>query len=41
MITTMAIACDLEVDQGDTEERYESLKNCLLTLEKYETTRLR
>ena len=34
MITTMAIACDLEVDQGDTEERYESLKNCLLTLEK-------
>lgn len=41
MITTMAIACDLEVEQGDTEERYESLKNCLLTLEKYETTRLR
>ena len=41
MITTMASACDLEVDQGDTEERYESLKNCLLTLEKYETTRLR
>ena len=34
MITTMAIACDIEVDNGDTEERYESLKGCLLTLEK-------
>lgn len=41
MITTMAIACDVEVDEGDTEERYESLKNCLLTLEKYECNRLR
>lgn len=41
MITTMAIACDIEVDNGDTEERYESLKGCLLTLEKYECNRLR
>lgn len=41
MITTMAIACDIEVENGDTEERYESLKGCLLTLEKYECNRLR
>lgn len=41
MITTMAMACDVEVDEGDTEERFESLRNCLLTLEKYECNRLR
>ena len=41
MITTMAIACDVEVEDGDTQERYESLKNCLLTLEKYECNRIR
>ena len=32
MITTMAVSCDLEVDEGDTESRYQTLKNCLLTL---------
>lgn len=41
MITTMAIACDVEVEDGDTQKRYESLKNCLLTLERYECNRLR
>jgi hypothetical protein len=41
MITTMAIASDVEVMDGDIEDRYESLKNCLLTLEKYESNRLR
>lgn len=41
MITTMAIACDVEVADGDVEVRYESLKNCLLTLERYECNRLR
>lgn len=41
MITTMAIACDLEVNDGDIEERYESLKACLLTLERYECNRIR
>ncbi|MCR5255777.1 MAG: DUF1653 domain-containing protein [Acetatifactor sp.] len=41
MITTMAVSCDLEVDEGDTESRYQALKNCLLTLEKYECSRLR
>lgn len=41
MITTMAIACDIEVDEGALEERYEALKGCLLTLEKYECNRMR
>lgn len=41
MITTMAIACDLEVGSGDIEERYESLKTCLVTMERYECNRLR
>ena len=41
MITTMAIACDLEINDGDVEERYEALKTCLMTLERYECNRLR
>jgi hypothetical protein len=41
MITTMAVACDVEVGEGDTEKRYVSLRNCLLTMEKYECNRLR
>lgn len=41
MITTMAIASDVEVEDGDLESRYNELKNCLLTLEKYETNRMR
>lgn len=41
MITTMAIASDIEVEDGDLEKRYSELKNCLLTLEKYETNRMR
>lgn len=41
MITTMAIACDVEVNEGTTEEKYESLKTCLITLQKYECSRLR
>ena len=41
MITTMAISCDIEVNDGDPEERYEELKNCLLTMEKFECNRLR
>ena len=41
MITTMAIACDIEVEDGDVEERYDALRTCLLTLEKYECNRLR
>lgn len=41
MITTMAIACDLEVEDGDVEERFESLKSCLITRERYECNRMR
>lgn len=41
MITTMAIACDVEIEDGDVEERYESLKACLVTMERYECNRLR
>jgi len=41
MINTMAVSIDLEVKEGDTQERYEELRNCLLTLERYECNRLR
>ena len=41
MITTMSIACDIEVKEGPLEERFSELKNCLLTLDKYEGNRLR
>jgi len=41
MITTMAIACDVEVEEGDVEKRLASLKSCLITLERYECNRLR
>lgn len=41
MINTMAVAVDIEIKEGDIEERYEELKNCLLTFEKYECNRLR
>lgn len=41
MINTMSVAVDVEVNEGDIEERYEALKNCLVTLEKYECNRLR
>ncbi|MDE6663478.1 MAG: DUF1653 domain-containing protein [Lachnospiraceae bacterium] len=41
MINTMAVAVDIEVKEGDIEDRYTELKNCLLTFEKYECNRLR
>lgn len=41
MISTMAVAIDIELNEGTMEEKYEALKNCLLTLEKYECNRLR
>ena len=41
MINTMAIAIDHEIEEGHTQERYEELKNCLLTLERFECNRLR
>ena len=41
MITTMAIACDVEIQDGSTEERYQGLKSCLLTFDRFECNRLR
>lgn len=41
MINTMAVSLDVEINDGDIEDRYEALKTCLLTLEKYECNRLR
>ena len=41
MINTMAAAVELEIKDGDVAARYEELKNCLLTFEKYECNRLR
>lgn len=41
MINVMAVATDIEVKAGDVEERYTELRNCLLTLEKFECNRLR
>ncbi len=40
MITTMAIASDIEIEEGDLENRYSQLKNCLQTLDRYEINRL-
>ncbi len=41
MIDTMAMAVDIEIEEGDVEERFEELRTCLLTLERYECNRLR
>ena len=41
MLTTMAIACDVELPDGDREERFQGLKNCLMTKDKYESSRMR
>ena len=41
MINTMAIASDVEVKSGDITERYEELKYCLATKERFEGRRLR
>lgn len=41
MINTMAVAVDIEVKDGEIEDRYEELKSCLLTFQRYECNRLR
>lgn len=41
MINTMAIAIDVEVNEGDIEQRYDELKRCLLLFDKFESNRLR
>lgn len=41
MINTIAMALDIEVPEGPLEQRMQELRNCLVTLEKYECNRLR
>lgn len=41
MINTMAVSVDLEIKDGEIEDRYAELRNCLRTFEKYECNRLR
>lgn len=40
MLNTMAVAMDVELSAESLEDRYEELKNCLITMEKYERNRL-
>lgn len=41
MINTMALSIDVEVKEGDIEDRYAELRKCLLLYDKFECTRLR
>ena len=41
MINMMAVSADLEIKEGEVEDRYMELRNCLRTFEKYECNRLR
>ena len=41
MIDIMAMAVDVEVNPGDIDTRFDELKECLITMEKFETNRLR
>ena len=41
MIDTMAVSLDVEVKDGDIEQRYSELMSCLLKLEHFECNRLR
>ncbi|MCM1161625.1 MAG: DUF1653 domain-containing protein [Roseburia sp.] len=41
MINTMAISLDVEIEDGPIETRYEELKHCLVTFQKYQCSRVR
>jgi len=41
MLTTMAIACDITVPEGDISDQFEAIRYALLTRDKYEGSRLR
>jgi len=41
ILNTMSIAIDIELKDGDLESRYEELKYCLMTRERFECNRLR
>lgn len=39
MLDTMAVVSDIELEEGSVEDKYQSLKNCLLTKQKFEILR--
>lgn len=41
LINNMAVAVDVIIPDGDVANRYEQLKNCIKTRQRYETDRLR
>ena len=41
MLNAIASSLDLELAEGSLEEQYDTLKSCLMTLERYECNRLR
>lgn len=41
MLNAIAASLDLELLEGSLEEQYDTLKSCLMTLERYECNRLR
>lgn len=41
MINAIAASLEIEVNEEDIEDRYEAVRNCLLTLERFECNRLR
>lgn len=41
MLNAIAASLDLELSKGSLDEQYDTLKSCLMTLERYECNRLR
>jgi hypothetical protein len=39
MIDTMAVSLDLQIGAGDLDQRYDELRHCLQTKERYEVER--